>query len=141
MPVRVGGGPDGHLAAARRRQGLIHADLHLGNALFQHGDVKLIDFDDCGTGPRLYEVAVALWELRDGPDYPVFRDALLAGYQAERDVDVTQLDEFVALRQVAFDLWYTSTAQVNPAFAAKLDDVHRWSLAMLDLLETRSPGT
>ena len=67
-------------------------------------------------------------------------DALLAGYQAERDVDVTQLDEFIALRQVAFDLWYTGTAQVTPAFAAKLDDVHRWSLAMLDLLETRSAG-
>lgn len=122
-------------------QGLIHADLHLGNALFQHGDVKLIDFDDCGTGPRLYEVAVALWELRDGPDYPVFRDALLAGYQAEREVDVTQLDEFIALRQIAFDLWYTGTAQVNPAFAAKVNDVHRWSLAMLDLVETRSAET
>ena len=122
-------------------KGLIHADLHLGNALFQHGDVKLIDFDDCGTGPRLYEVAVALWELRDGPNYLAFRDALLAGYQAERDVDVTQLDEFIALRQIAFDLWYTGTAQVNPAFAAKLDDVHRWSLAMLDLVETRLTGT
>ncbi len=121
--------------------GLIHADLHLGNALFQHGDVKLIDFDDCGTGPRLYEVAVALWELRDGPDYLAFRDALLAGYRTERDVDVTQLDEFIALRQIAFDLWYTGTAQVNPAFAAKLDDVHRWSLAMLDLVETRLTGT
>ena len=35
--------------------GLIHADLHLGNALFQRGQVKLIDFDDCGTGPRLYD--------------------------------------------------------------------------------------
>jgi len=45
--------------------GLIHADLHLGNALFRRGEVKLIDFDDCGTGPRLYELAVALWELRD----------------------------------------------------------------------------
>jgi len=122
-------------------KGLIHADLHLGNAVFQHGDVKLIDFDDCGTGPRLYEVAVALWELRDGPDYPVFRDALLAGYQAHRDVDVRQLDDFIALRQIAFDLWYTGTAQVNPAFAAKLDDVHRWSLAMLDLVETRPAGT
>ena len=101
----------------------------------------MIDFDDCGTGPRLYEVAVALWELRDGTHYPIFRDALLAGYQANRDVDVTQLDDFIALRQIAFDLWYTGTAQVNPAFAAKLDDVHRWSLAMLDLVETRSAGT
>ena len=98
--------------------GLIHADLHLGNALFHRGAVKLIDFDDCGTGPRLYELAVALWELRDDPDYPAFRDALLAGYRTRRDVDVRHLDDFIALRQVAFDLWYTGTAQVNPAFAA-----------------------
>ena len=114
--------------------GLIHADLHLGNALFQRGGVKLIDFDDCGTGPRLYELAVALWELRDRPDYPAYREALLAGYRARREIDVTHLDDFIALRQVAFDLWYTGTAQVNPAFAARLDRVHRWSLSMLDLV-------
>ena len=114
--------------------GLIHADLHLGNAIFQGGDVKLIDFDDCGTGPRLYELAVAVWELRDRPDYPAYRDALLDGYRARREIDVTHLDDFIALRQVAFDLWYTGTAQVNPAFAARLDQVHRWSLAMLELV-------
>jgi Ser/Thr protein kinase RdoA (MazF antagonist) len=115
--------------------GLIHADLHLGNALFNRGAVKLIDFDDCGTGPRLYDLAVALWELRDRPDYPLFRDALLSGYSARRDLDVRYLDDYIALRQVAFDLWYTGTAQVNPAFFARLDRVHRWSLEMLDLLE------
>jgi Ser/Thr protein kinase RdoA (MazF antagonist) len=115
--------------------GLIHADLHLGNALFDRGTVKLIDFDDCGTGPRLYDLAVALWELRDRPDYPAFRDALLSGYSARRDLDVGYLDDYIALRQVAFDLWYTGTAQVNPAFSARLDRVHRWSLEMLGLLE------
>lgn len=114
--------------------GLIHADLHLGNAIFQGGDVKLIDFDDCGTGPRLYELAVALWELRDRSSYPAYRDALLAGYRARREIDVAHLDDFIALRQVAFDLWYTGTAQVNPAFAERLDEVHRWSLAILDLV-------
>ncbi len=117
--------------------GLIHADLHLGNALFSRGAVKLIDFDDCGTGPRLYELAVAVWELRQDQNYPQFRDALLAGYRSRRDLDVTHLDDFIALRQVAFDLWFTGTAQVNSSFAAKLDDVHRWSLAMLDLVESR----
>ncbi len=117
--------------------GPIHADLHLGNALFHRGGVKLIDFDDCGTGHRLNELAVALWELRDRPDYPEFRDALLTGYRARRDVDVTHLDDFVAMRQVAFDLWFTGMAQVNPAFAARLDQVHRWSLAMLDLVQAR----
>jgi len=114
--------------------GLIHADLHLGNAIFQGDKVKLIDFDDCGTGPRLYELAVALWELRDQPNYPAYREALLAGYRARREIDVAHLDDFIALRQVAFDLWYTGTAQVNPAFAERLDRVHRWSLSMLDLV-------
>lgn len=117
--------------------GLIHADLHLGNALFARGEVKLIDFDDCGFGPRAYELAVALWELRERPDYPAYRDALLSGYRSRRDFEVAELDEFIAIRQVAFDLWYTGTAQVNPAFADRLDQVHRWSLSMLDLLEGR----
>ena len=67
----------------------------------------------------------------------MFRDALLAGYRTHREIDATHLDDFIALRQVAFDLWFTGTAQVNPAFAAKLDGVHRWSLAMLDLVEGR----
>ncbi|MFT4215614.1 MAG: phosphotransferase [Micropruina sp.] len=115
--------------------GLIHADLHLGNALFVGGQVKLIDFDDCGTGPRLYDLAVALWELRDGERYAEFRDALLTGYLGRRPIDVARLDDYIALRQLAFDLWFTGTAQVNPAFAADLDGVHRWSLAMLDLVE------
>ncbi len=44
--------------------GLIHADLHLGNALFCRDDVRVIDFDDCGFGYWLYDIAVALWELR-----------------------------------------------------------------------------
>jgi Ser/Thr protein kinase RdoA (MazF antagonist) len=117
--------------------GLIHADLHLGNALFHRGGVRLIDFDDCGTGPRLYDLAVALWELRERPDYSVFRKALLTGYGALRKIDVTHLDDFIAVRQVAFDLWYTGIGQVNPAFAARLADVHRWSLSMLDLVESR----
>jgi Ser/Thr protein kinase RdoA (MazF antagonist) len=115
--------------------GLIHADLHLGNALFHRGGAKLIDFDDCGDGHRLYDVAVALWELRDGRDYSAFRAALLDGYRAQRDVDVRHLDDFIAVRQIAFDLWFTGMAQVNPAFADRLDGVHRWSLAMLDRVE------
>lgn len=117
--------------------GLIHADLHLGNAVFDGARVKLIDFDDCGTGPRLYDLAVALWELRLEPDYPDYLDALLAGYLAERAIDVVHLDEYIALRQVAFALWYTGTAQVNPSFAARLDVVHDWSLEMLDAVEHR----
>ena len=45
--------------------GLIHADLHLGNAVYSGTNVALIDFDDSGTGPRIYELAVALSPVRD----------------------------------------------------------------------------
>ena len=117
--------------------GLIHADLHLGNAVFEGDRVKLIDFDDCGTGPRLYDLAVALWELRLRPDYAAYLEALRAGYLPGRMIDLTRLDDYIAVRQVAFGLWYTGTAQVNPAFAARLAVVHDWSLEMLDAVEPR----
>ena len=65
----------------------------------------------------------------------MFRDALLAGYRAEWDLDARYLDDFIAARQVAFDLWFTGMAGGNPARAQRLDDVHRWSLAMLDHVE------
>lgn len=40
--------------------GLIHADLHLDNALFWRDNVRVIDFDDCGFGYWLYDIAVSL---------------------------------------------------------------------------------
>ena len=115
---RLGHGPDAF--------GLIHADLHLDNALFTRDEVRLIDFDDCGYGHRVYDLAVALWELRQRPDYPAFRDALVGGYTARRPLpgaQLDQLDSFIMAREVAFGLWYTGMAQVNPAFAADLDEV------------------
>ena len=65
-----------------------------------------------------------------------FRDALLDGYRQHREIDASRLDDLIAVRQIAFDLWYTGMAQVNPAFAARLDRVHRWSLLMLDEVES-----
>lgn len=118
--------------AAAGDVGLIHADLHLGNVVFAGSRMGLIDFDDCGTGPRVYDLAVALWEMRGEPGYAEFRDALIAGYATNRAIEVSQLDDYIALRQVAFDLWFTGTAHVNPDFAKKLDEVHGWSLRMLD---------
>lgn len=114
--------------------GLIHADLHMGNVVFEGDAAKPIDFDDCGFGPRLYDLAVAVWERRDEPDHEECLDALLAGYTPIRSIDISGLDDFIAMRQVGFDLWYTGTAHTNPKFAERLDIVHRWSSDMLDLV-------
>jgi len=123
--------------ADERDVGLIHADLHPGNAVFDGERVKLIDFDDCGTGPRLYELAVAVWEFRLHSDYPAYLDALREGYLGRRAIDLSAIDDYIALRQVAFALWCVGMARVNPSFAARLDGSLRWSIAMLDACERR----
>jgi Ser/Thr protein kinase RdoA (MazF antagonist) len=117
--------------------GLIHADLHLDNALFMGGDVRLIDFDDCGFGHRLYDIAVALWELRHRPDYESFRAALVAGYTQHRPLPSDQLehlDLFIAVREVAFGLWFAGTAQVNPVFRDQLEQELAGTARSLKLL-------
>ena len=115
--------------------GLIHADLHLGNALFQRGDRQADRLRRLRHRPpplraRRRPLGAA------GPNRTTRRTGRRCWPATERAGRSTSphLDDFIALRQVAFDLWYTGTAQVNPAFAARLDKVHRWSLAMLDLV-------
>ncbi len=67
---------EAELGSAADSVGLIDADLHPGSDLFWRDDVRVIDLDDCGFGYWLYDIAVALWELRHQHDYEQFRDAL-----------------------------------------------------------------
>jgi Ser/Thr protein kinase RdoA (MazF antagonist) len=64
--------------------GLIHSDLHQWNYLFHHGQIHLLDFDDCGYAPFLYDLAVTTFEVEHYPRFPALRAALLAGYGATR---------------------------------------------------------
>jgi Ser/Thr protein kinase RdoA (MazF antagonist) len=115
--------------------GLIHADLHLENALFIADVVHVIDFDDCGLGYWLYDLAVPLWDNRYRDNYPDLRAALLKGYGEVRELpDLTHLDDFIATRDVAFGLWFAGMAQVNPAFAADLDKTMDYIRRSLDQL-------
>lgn len=117
--------------------GLIHADLHLRNVLFCGDDTKVIDFDDCGFGYWLYDIAVALCELRNRNDYGCFRAALIDGYTHHRPLssrDLSHIDDFIAAREVVFGLWFTGNAQVNPVFRASLDHVQGDINHSLDVL-------
>ena len=112
----LGDGPDA--------VGLIHADMHLSNVLFQAGEARPIDFDDCGVGYWLYDMAVALWELRHKDNYSQFRAEFLSGYRSVRPIDdelLRHLDSFIAAREVAFGLWFAGMAQSNESFRAKFD--------------------
>ncbi len=71
------------------RAGLIHADLHFRNLVFHGGAVTPIDFDDCGYGLYLYDLAIPLIRLRRLPERRLAcAQALLAGYRSRRPLSV-----------------------------------------------------
>jgi Ser/Thr protein kinase RdoA (MazF antagonist) len=56
--------------------GLIHADLHSANMVWNGAKVAMIDFDRCGFGPVSYDIATTFGYLED-PE----RTAFLSGYE------------------------------------------------------------
>jgi Ser/Thr protein kinase RdoA (MazF antagonist) len=119
--------------------GLIHGDLHQGNYLFHHGGVGAIDFDDCGYGHWLYDLAVTLSGLRRHPDSPTLREALLAGYRRHRALSADQeqcLGAFLALRALQDVLWDVEERD-GPAFRDTWQAALRGGLRILrEFVET-----
>lgn len=88
--------------------GLIHADLVRENIFVKHRSIAFIDFDDCGFGFRLFDIATALLRNRAEPDYPLIRTALLDGYLAIRPGLARELDHlplFLLLRSLTYIGW------------------------------------
>jgi Ser/Thr protein kinase RdoA (MazF antagonist) len=102
--------------------GLIHADLHFGNVVFEAGDVHPIDFDDCGIGYWLYDIAAAMRPWRTDPHWPVFWAAFQQGYRAVAALPpgIDQLDLFIIGRHIATTLWASSRAAYSASLAASL---------------------
>lgn len=98
--------------------GLIHGDLHQENYLFHQGQVRAIDFDDCGYGHYLYDMAVTLFNVRFRPDTPQLSAAFLAGYRSVRPLSAEHeqhLDTFMDLRDIQMMLWEIEMRD-HPAF-------------------------
>lgn len=88
--------------------GLIHADLVRENVMVDGEKLQLIDFDDSGFGFRLFDLATTLLKNMPEQDYPVLRDALIAGYSSERQIDLAALDLFILLRSATYVGWITT---------------------------------
>ena len=93
----------------------LHADLHGGNLKWDNGRLAVFDFDDCGLGLPVLDLAISAFYLR-GED-PAPEQALAAGYAevaALPDVAPADFEALVAARQLllANSLLASSTAEL-----------------------------
>jgi Ser/Thr protein kinase RdoA (MazF antagonist) len=93
---------------------LLHGDFNTGNLRRSDSMVRVFDFEDCGYGPRSFEIANALYMVlfsstieNDVSRYRTFEDAFLSGYGCEdgHDVDRRIVDHFIDLRVSALARW------------------------------------
>jgi Ser/Thr protein kinase RdoA (MazF antagonist) len=89
--------------------GLVHGDFLPENLLLgPDGSITLLDFDDCGRGWFLFDIATALFMPSIEETYPAVRDAFVAGYRRAHplpETDVALLPLFLALRAATYVGW------------------------------------
>ncbi len=114
------------------RFGLIHADLRLANLLIEDNQIYVIDFDDCGYGWFLYDLAAAVSFIEHEPIVPELVNAWLKGYRKVRaisDEEEAEIPTFIMLRRLILLAWLgthsdSDTAkQLGTDFAANTVDM------------------
>jgi Ser/Thr protein kinase RdoA (MazF antagonist) len=104
--------------------GLIHADLYPDNVLFKAGKAYPIDFEDCGYGYWMWDIAVALCQWAWGKDWERMRDTFRDGYTRVRtlpEVQWAQLDLFIATQFATVVLWASAFLKQDPLRAAEYE--------------------
>lgn len=104
--------------------GLIHADLYPENVLFKAGKAYPIDFEDCGYGYWVWDIAVALCQWAWNKDWERMRDAFREGYAQIRtlpEVQWAQLDLFVATQFATMVLWSSAFLKHDPRRVAEYE--------------------
>lgn len=97
--------------------GLIHADLRLANLLLEGDQIKVIDFDDCGFGWHLHDLASALSFIEEKPIVPKLINAWLDGYRKVlpfTDTDFEEIDTFIMMRRLQLTAWLGSHKESGP---------------------------
>jgi len=93
--------------------GLIHADVLRENVLFGADGAVLIDFDDCGFGFRIYDLATLASQNETEADHAKLMSAAIAGYRKRRPLSEyaeAMLPCFVMLRRFASCGWIVPRA-------------------------------
>ncbi len=104
--------------------GLIHADLYPENVLFRAGQAYPIDFEDCGYGYWMWDIAVALCRWAWDVEWERMRDAFREGYARVRtlpEAQWAQLDLFVATQFATMVLWASEFLVNDPVRVAEYE--------------------
>jgi Ser/Thr protein kinase RdoA (MazF antagonist) len=105
--------------------GLIHADMYPENVLFKGDEAYPIDFEDCGFGYWLWDIAVALCLWPWTEEWRWMRDAFLEGYAQVRTLPESQLkhlDLFMATQYATMVLWASLFIRNDPARRAEHEE-------------------
>lgn len=125
------------LERAGGSMGCIHGDLVAKNTVFEAGAPAAIDFEYCGWGYFLYDLAPLLWQLKGerAADYPALEAALWAGYtglQPSALPQRQQLEPLIAARQLASCRWLLAQehaairAQSQALIKQRCDELRRY---------------
>jgi Ser/Thr protein kinase RdoA (MazF antagonist) len=98
--------------------GLIHADLRLANLMVDDRGLWAIDFDDCGFGWWLYDLAAALSFIETDPRLPGLIAAWCTGYGSVAPLPAGQrrmIPDLILLRRVLLTAWLASRAESDTA--------------------------
>ncbi|RLK51561.1 Ser/Thr protein kinase RdoA (MazF antagonist) [Alkalispirillum mobile] len=101
-----------------RRYGLIHSDLRLANLLIHGDDTRVIDFDDCGLGWFMYDVASSVSFIETRDDLEALVTAWLAGYRRTASLepeDLAEIPTFIMLRRMTLLAWLGTHAHTDMA--------------------------
>ncbi len=100
------------------RYGLIHADLRLTNLLHHQGQTRIIDFDDCGFGWYMHDLAAAISFFEHHPRAAEWIDNWLTGYEKNAHVgddDLAILPDLLMQRRLQLSAWMGSHANTDMA--------------------------
>ena len=101
-----------------RRYGLIHADLRLTNLLLHRQGTRVIDFDDCGMGWFVHDIAAAMSFEEYCPQAPDWLENWLQGYEQAGhldDQDIAMIPHMLMQRRIQMTAWMATHADTDTA--------------------------
>lgn len=91
--------------------GLIHGDLRGSNLLIEEDMLKIIDFDDCGYGWYIQDLAASLSFMETEPMVSQLIEVWIKGYQKISPLqqrEINMIPTFIMMRRLQLLTWITS---------------------------------